>query len=362
MKRTGARVAPDVHPGVAMRLVARSVLTALLAAAVLGLGLPAHAAPPGPALRCGDVLTGERHLARNLTCPGVAFTVVPPATLDLRGHTLRGGDVAFAVQATEMDVFPFVVRNGRVTGFGTVVQNAPDAFAWNVTLTGLRIDGNGTVARANDWGGPVVVDRSTVTDNTTVFALERFADVNVTHSRLVRNDVVISAISDGSRAAFTDSVLVDNRRLSGFIGIANLTLLRNTVTGSEEVVSPIGWTFVTAEGNTFVGNDVAVSLGSLPGNVVGNTFRGNGVGITASAPSGGIWDGPARIVGNTLVRNGDGIVTEDGAAVSLGDNRALRNSGWGIFAPGATDLGGNVARGNGLEPQCTGVVCGPTRS
>ena len=345
-----------------MRHVARSVLTALLAAALLAVGVPAQAAPPGTGVRCGDVVTGDRYLARNLTCPGVAFTVVPPATLDLRGHTLRGGDVAFAVQATDMDVFPFVVRNGRITGFGTVVENAPDAFAWNVTLTGLRIDGNGTVAHGNDWGGPFVVDSSKVVDNTTVFAMERFADVNVTHSRLLRNDVVISAISDGSRAAITDSTLVDNRRLSGFVGVANLTLLRNTITGSEEVVSPGWWTFVAVEDNTFVGNDVAVSLGPNPGNVRRNTFRGNGVGIAASAPGGGIWDGPAEIVGNTLVRNGDGIVTEDGAAVSLGDNRALRNSGWGIFAPGATDLGGNVAQGNGLEPQCTGVVCGPTRS
>ena len=344
-----------------MRLVARSVLTALLAAALLALGAPVHAAPPGTAVRCGDVLTGDHHLDRNLTCPGVAFTVVPPATLDLRGHTLRGGDVAFALQATDMDVFPFDVRNGRITGFGTVVENAWGAFAWNVTLAGLRIDGNGTVAHANDWGGPLVIDSSKVVDNSTVFALERFADVKVTHSRLIRNDVVISSISDGGSAAFSDSTLVDNRRLSGFVGIANLSLVRNTIAGSEEVVSPSGWTFVTAQDNAFVGNDVAVSLGSLPGNVVGNTFRDNGVGITASAPSGGIWDGPAQIVGNTLTRNGDGIVTEEGAAVSLGDNRAVRNSGWGIYAPGATDLGGNVAKGNGLEPQCTGVVC-PTRS
>ncbi|MDQ0375077.1 NosD domain-containing protein [Cellulomonas humilata] len=347
-----------------MRLVARSVLTALLAAAVLSVGIaPAHASPPpGPAVRCGDVVTGDRHLARNLTCPGVAFTVVPPATLDLRGHTLRGGDVAFAVQATGMDTFPFVVRNGRITGFGTVVENAPDAFAWNVTLAGLRIDRNATVARGNDWGGPVVVDGSTVADNTTVFDMERFADLNVMRSRLVRNDVVISSISDGGRAAFTDSTLVDNRRLSGFVGVANLTLLRNTIKGSEEVVSPWWWVFASVEDNTFVDNGVAVSLGSHPGNVRRNTFRGNGVGIAAAAPGGGIWDGPAEIVGNTLTRNGDGIVTEDGAVVSVGDNRALRNSGWGIFVPGATDLGGNVAKGNGLEPQCTGVVCGPTRS
>jgi hypothetical protein len=39
--------------------------------------------------------------------------------------------------------------------------------------------------------------------------------------------------------------------------------------------------------------------------------------------------------------------------------RQLRrqNARWGIHAPGAIDLGGNTARGNGNEPQCVGVVC-----
>lgn len=347
-----------------MRLVARTVLTVFFAASVLALGAPAHAAPPpGSAVQCGDTLTGDHHLAGNLTCPGVAFTVVAPASLDLRGHTLRGGDVAFAMAATDdTEAHPFVVRNGRVRGFETVALNAPDAFAWNITLTHLKIDGNGTVARGNDWGGPTVIDRSTVADNTTVFAMERFATVTVTSSRLVRNDVVISSISDGGAAAITDSTLVDNRRLSGFVGIAHLTLLRNVIRGSDEVVSPFWWVFVRAADNTFVDNRVAVSLGSHPGDVRGNTFRGNGVAIAAAAPIGSIWEGAAAIVDNTLRRNGDAIVTEDGAVVSVGDNRALHNSGWGIYAPGATDLGGNVAKGNGNEPQCTGVVCAPTNS
>ena len=342
-----------------MKLVATTLLTTILAALLTA--LPAAASPPpGAAVRCGDTLTGDRYLARNLTCAGTAFTVVAPATLDLRGHTLRGGDVAFAVQGEE--TFQFVVRNGRITGFDTVVENDPGSAAWNVTFARLAIVGNGTVVHANDWGGPFRIEDSKVVDNTSVFAAERFSDLTVSRSRLVRNDVVIASISDGGSAAIVDSVLVDNGRLSGFVGVANLGLLRNTIRGSDEVVSPSWWTFVAVTDNTFVDNGVAVSLGSHPGDVQGNTFRHNEVAIAVSAPAGGIWDGPAQLVGNTLKHNGDGIVAQDGADVSVGDNRALRNSGWGIYAPGATDLGGNVAKGNGREPQCTGVSCGGSRS
>ena len=43
--------------------------------------------------------------------------------------------------------------------------------------------------------------------------------------------------------------------------------------------------------------------------------------------------------------------------VTLTRNTAIFNRGYGIYAPGATDGGGNRAFGNGKQPQCTGVVC-----
>ena len=52
-----------------------------------------------------------------------------------------------------------------------------------------------------------------------------------------------------------------------------------------------------------------------------------------------------------------GVLLPSAAGVSLGGNHADRNSRWGINAPGATDLGGNTATGNGNEPQCVGVTC-----
>lgn len=42
--------------------------------------------------------------------------------------------------------------------------------------------------------------------------------------------------------------------------------------------------------------------------------------------------------------------------LAVGDNVAHRNGGYGIFAPGAVDLGGNVAYRN-AGGQCAGVTC-----
>lgn len=66
------------------------------------------------------------------------------------------------------------------------------------------------------------------------------------------------------------------------------------------------------------------------------------------------------VTGSRLARNERGINVDAvhlDAPVAMRTTVAVRNSGYGIWAPHATDLGGNVAWGNGIEPQCTGVVC-----
>ena len=61
--------------------------------------------------------------------------------------------------------------------------------------------------------------------------------------------------------------------------------------------------------------------------------------------------------------NGEGIVLQPAPSPQynqVGGNDVRRSTGWGVCAPGALDLGGNVARNNGSEPQCVGVVCSPS--
>ena len=95
--------------------------------------------------------------------------------------------------------------------------------------------------------------------------------------------------------------------------------------------------------------------------VENNTFKQNEVGVvfTRSAPLPGdplpTADG-SRAVGNVLTKNmGTGIQT-DLPGLAVGGNTATKNGGYGIYAPGAVDLGGNIAFGNTLG-QCVGVVC-----
>jgi len=56
------------------------------------------------------------------------------------------------------------------------------------------------------------------------------------------------------------------------------------------------------------------------------------------------------------VKNTGTGITSDQPGLPVGSNTALYNGGYGIDAPGAVDLGGNVAYGNKLG-QCVGVVC-----
>jgi parallel beta-helix repeat protein len=44
------------------------------------------------------------------------------------------------------------------------------------------------------------------------------------------------------------------------------------------------------------------------------------------------------------------------SGLTVSRNVAIGNSGWGIYAPGVMDGGGNVARGN-RAGNCVGVVC-----
>jgi hypothetical protein len=107
--------------------------------------------------------------------------------------------------------------------------------------------------------------------------------------------------------------------------------------------------------SVFVGNEDAVIATGAGVALRDNRFIKNDRAVFAPAPPD---DDPfwrVDLERNVLIRNGDAIYTE--VPGSLGDNVAVKNTGYGIYAPRATDLGGNIAVRNGQEPQCTGVVC-----
>jgi hypothetical protein len=106
--------------------------------------------------------------------------------------------------------------------------------------------------------------------------------------------------------------------------------------------------------NRFIRNGDVIVAG-VSAELRNSVFIGNRIGIRAVQPE---YATPtATLEGNVFTKNSDAIYVT--MPSTLRHNIAVRNSGYGIYAPEATDLGGNVAVGNGTDPQCTGVVCRP---
>ncbi|WP_157464174.1 hypothetical protein [Cellulomonas cellasea] len=349
-------------------------LAVLLVVPVAG-AAPAAASPdPGPTggygdggygdgVECGDVLTGEHRLTRDLVCAGVGLTLEGTATLDLAGHTLDGGGSGVAFLRTQgpgTGDGSARVHDGVVRGWDHGVREAVGGTTWGNDVERVTFEEVVTVFQNEEPypGGMTVSMRdSEVTGADVVFALGWSSALQVSGSRLERND----AVAEGGWGdyAFVDCVLVGNPQLVPGSG-SQLTLVGNDVRGTHEVVGS-GWATATLTGNTFVDNGAVVAGTPLARVVHGNTFEGNRLGVGARGrhrpESPGAWDGPTEVAGNTFVGNHDAIWTSRGADVRLGENVVTRSSGWGIRAPGARDLGGNRAWDNAREPQCTGVVC-----
>jgi hypothetical protein len=168
--------------------------------------------------------------------------------------------------------------------------------------------------------------------------------VRLSHAdRNVVQDMVMSGNFTGIGLFESDRGLVSDNRMgsSRFVG-ANLTggkanrVVRNVI---------------------FDGAGPGVFVHSSPDEpgirhiVRGNELDGNGIEILP---------GPrrTRVVENTIASAAaDGILNFE-PSTSLRLNRTLNNALHGINAPnGAVDGGGNVASGNGLDPECAGVAC-----
>ncbi|WP_203758488.1 right-handed parallel beta-helix repeat-containing protein [Cellulomonas chitinilytica] len=367
-------------------VAARALAVAALGAAALTVGPAAQAVAP-PA--CGSTLSEDTTLTADVRCPGAspAFHLAKGVTLDLGGHAVVGNGSGSAISAAPEGA---TVRNGTVRGWGVAVSNKPanpDAESDPLTLLveDVRLADNRVALRTQgeflgSWG-PTVVRRTTFSGNETGLDITWYGVATVEDSVFKDNGTAISSDASAvqvSGTAFSRnaqglsgneaSFLVDASRFVGNTsgisvgGTSSLTLRGSTVSGSDTAVSA-GLGYVVIEGSTLSRNTSAVVTELAGGLISGTTFRDNGVAFNATqAPY--YWD--LVLQDNVVVRNGDGIVTqptdEDWTLLQLGGNRVENNTGWGIHTPGVTDLGGNTARRNGNEPQCTGVVCVPRPS
>ena len=362
-----------------------SVLTSLLLAAT-GTGLVAAPASAATAITCGATVTGDVYLSHDLTCAN-GITVTGDSTIDLRGHRFAGGRVGITMAGTGA----ITVRHGRLSNWSTaILPNTLDetidpndglgsAVIDRVTFTGndQGVDGSGNylgsnrsretlVKRSrfvdNSQGvtatyGTLTVEHSIFTGNSTGGGASTGA-LTVRHSVLKNNHTALAC--DEASCDYTDNLLRNNP-----IGVTSrifgVNLLHNTIIGSDTAYTSFSdWGGGTIAGNRFVGNTTAVEIGFASNLTIdGNVFTRNAKAVVSTETAPSDPDDPlptrASMTGNRFTRNGDAINLL--ISVRLKQNSAVRNTGWGIYAPAATDLGGNTAHGNGRSPQCTGVVC-----
>ena len=358
-----------------MRVPAILSCLALASAAVL-VATPASAKPPQPT--CGSTLTVDTVLRADLVCDGPGLTLEAGVDLDLRGHTLRGtaGGTGLAVISTGTQS----IKNGKLTGWDAAVRtvlifDGPgsdplliDRVWFHHNATGIDGVGEGLGAKevaitrskfTNHSSAAITamltsatIDRTVFADNTVGYWGDTGSGATITDTRFVRN--ARAAIVTEASATFDHSTFIDNPNavVSGGY-VSGITITDSRITGSDVAVDGAG-AVSQISGSKFVSNTTAVKVGVFGATITSNTFRANGTTIS-------LYEEPASDVvvqDNTFRLNGDGLLLDPAyPLVSIGGNNARNNTGWGINAPGATDLGGNTAKHNGNEPQCVGVVC-----
>ena len=276
-------------------------------------GVTAAAGQPPPAgLECGDTITADTTLDRDLTgCPSNGIIIgADDITLDLKGHTISGDGKPVRRcprrQPCDMGVLNdrhdgVTVRNGSLRGFGV-----------GVLIGGVR--GN------------------------------RLVGLSSSH-----NQYFGFVIADSARSVIRDSSATDNPRpdgdglgvfLSHDLRIVNNSFRRNGQIGIHIENS----TGNLIKGNEFVGNgDFGVFVQADGTQVRGNHCVRNGTGILVGPGSRNV------IAGNQVSGGGEGIAIEKGRGNVVARNvvARTRHSGirLGIGDPpiGSTDT---LVRGN----------------
>lgn len=355
----------------------RSRTTILLAALVTAATLqPGVAAAAVDTVACGDTLTTDTVLTRDLTCAGGdGLTLLGGVTLDLGGHTLTGPGAGSgtAVRVDPETESAITVHNGAIEHWGQGLSadavlsadvervrfahlgNALSTFLGTLTIDASRFVDIGVAVGVSE-GEAVITDSEFVDNGRAVsYWSSGTASVTVDGSSFVRNGVALECDDSGLRV--TDSVFRSNdsavRATWCGVDVAGSTFARNDEGIRTSPGASLQGGFAgSVVDSTFTDNGVAAYLGTSM-DVLRSTFTRNATALRSPVATEPTFT--VTVERSSFKRNGDAVHLESPSRV--GRNVVLKNTGYGIYAPLAMDLGGNVAAGNGVEPQCTGVVC-----
>ncbi len=142
----------------AIQRSARFLATVGLFAAMLALGFGASAMAaktPSP-VACGDTVTSDVTLTRNLTCSGDGLIIgASGITLDLAGYAINGSGVGVGISGSSM----FTLRNGAIGNFETALLGGA------AQITNMTIANNDTGIVTGFSSGNLTIDNSRIVQN-----------------------------------------------------------------------------------------------------------------------------------------------------------------------------------------------------
>ena len=311
------------------------------------------AAPASAAIACGDTLNDDATLHADLNCTaGVDGLTIGEAgvKLDLNGHTVSGPEGTNTAGVRAIGTGNLKVIDGSIRGFGNAVQAET---LENLTLRGLNVknaagdslslgavDGASiTKSVARSPGG---LDNLDVDNDSTAVEVagNRFfrGSLNfdvATDSKAIGNKIIKSP-SSGIHANNTDGILLRDNLIvdaeGGGIALdpssGKTRVVENRVEGSKQ-------------------GGILASSGAGPAKLLRNTvldvnFNGFFVGLGA--------DVSLRKNVAKRANGGDGIHVEDDDTL-IENNRVINNDQHGIESD-SSNGSGNVAKRNGVHPQC----------
>jgi parallel beta-helix repeat protein len=321
----------------------------------------------GNSVHCGETVTTDVVLTKNLVCTGNALvaSAAGPIRIDLKGHTIKGDGTGVGVNVTSPDAHgagTIDVSNGTITGFNEAFDQV-HTFGYPIgllTVNNMKIVDNSGWLQHNNGPGKVLIKKSSVIDSGSGGSSGDTPGVTIQDSKFVRSPIT-SAYESYTyiyRSKFTGS---------GFYGgqNSNVVAIGNTFSKCDHgilIYEVFYASNTTVEDNTFskCGVGVSLDLGG-PISVQRNVFDSNagaGLTLTSQRPT----PFSAEVADNEFLHNGGDGFYGVGPGTAAGvlrvtGNVALHNAGHGINVSGATDDGANVAHGNKLAPDCVGVTC-----
>jgi hypothetical protein len=313
--------------------------------------VPAAAASAGP--RCGDTISGDVTLTRDLTCTGDGLHFVSPKSgsgafkLNLAGHTLKGNGTGNGIAA---DNDQLSIVNGTITGFSTTIKG----HAHSIALTRVKISKTSWWLALRGVTNVSVVDSRFVDAGSGGATSDAYLKVN--NSEFVRTN--IKSASEGDTYVYNSHFTEGN--VSATFLYASGNVINSCPAGQAVGIQVDGMNMGLARitGNTVHGCMAGIEVVApiKPTTIEGNLVSGTGTGIVYSLNS---TFAKIEITGNVLTKNSEGLTGWGDGPTTITANSTSKNTNAGITVSGADiiDGGGNTATDNGAVPACIGVVC-----